>query len=101
MTDSDTIATLRARLTVLSPAAVDIRDDSARHADHSGNATGAGHFSLTVVADCFKEQSRLARHRQVLDTLRDLIPGIVHAVTLRTLTPEEVFFHHPKETFHD
>ena len=70
----DIAATLRARLAALTPAVVEIHDDSAEHAGHAGAAGGGGHFSLIIVSEQFSGQNRLARHRAVLDRVGDLIP---------------------------
>ena len=82
--------TIRARLTPLAPTAIDLGDDSAEHAGHAeALQAGGGHFSLTVVSESFKGQSRIRRHQAVYALLADLIPGRIHALQLRTLTPDE------------
>ena len=82
--------TIRARLAPLAPSAVDLADDSAEHAGHpEASRHGGGHFSLTVVSESFKGQSRVRRHQAVYALLADLIPGRIHALQLRTLTPDE------------
>jgi BolA family transcriptional regulator, general stress-responsive regulator len=81
--------TLRERLAPLSPTLVDIHDDSAEHAGHAGAAAGGGHFSLVIVSKAFCGQSRLARHRAVLDRVGDLIPHPVHALAIHAYAPEE------------
>jgi BolA protein len=81
--------TLRERLAPLAPTLVDIHDDSAEHAGHAGAAAGGGHFSLTIVSKAFSGQSRLARHRAVLDRVGDLIPHPVHALAILAYAPEE------------
>ena len=81
--------TIRARLVPLAPAAIDLSDDSAEHAGHPGASLGGGHFSLTIVSESFKGQSRIRRHQAVYALLADLIPGRIHALQLRTLTPDE------------
>jgi BolA family transcriptional regulator, general stress-responsive regulator len=82
--------TIRARLASLAPTAVDLADDSADHAGHpEALRHGGGHFSLTVVSESFKGQSRVHRHQAVYALLADLIPGRIHALQLRTLTPDE------------
>ena len=85
----DVAATLRARLAGLAPAVVEIHDDSAEHAGHPGAASGGGHFSLVIVSESFSGQSRLARHRAVLDRVGDLIPRQVHALAIAAYAPEE------------
>jgi len=81
--------TLRTRLAPLSPIVLELDDDSAEHAGHSGAAAGGGHFSLLIVSDAFAGMTRLARHRAVLDRVGDLIPYPVHALAIRAYTPDE------------
>jgi len=47
------------------------------------------HFEALVVSDAFRGKLPLARHRLVYATLGDLMGGEIHALALRTLTPEE------------
>ena len=47
------------------------------------------HFEATVVADQFAGKLPLARHRMVYATLGELMGGAIHALALKTLTPEE------------
>ncbi|HTC25609.1 BolA family protein [Dyella sp.] len=48
------------------------------------------HFEAEVVAAQFAGKMPLARHRLVYATLGDLMGGAIHALALKTLTPEEV-----------
>ena len=82
-------ATLRTRLSPLAPAVLELDDDSAEHAGHSGAAAGGGHFSLLIVSEQFAGLTRLARHRAVLDRVGDLIPLPVHALAIRAYAPDE------------
>lgn len=47
------------------------------------------HFEALVVSAQFRGKLPLARHRLVYATLGDLMGGAIHALALRTLTPEE------------
>jgi acid stress-induced BolA-like protein IbaG/YrbA len=47
------------------------------------------HFEATVVSDAFRGKLPLARHRLVYATLGARMGGEIHALALRTLTPEE------------
>ena len=47
------------------------------------------HFEATVVCGAFAGKLPLARHRMVYATLGDLMGGAIHALSLRTVTPEE------------
>lgn len=82
--------TIRQRLAPLAPSAVELSDDSTEHAGHvEATRHGGGHFSLTVVSEAFVGQSRVRRHQSVYALLSDLIPRRIHALQLRTLTPDE------------
>jgi acid stress-induced BolA-like protein IbaG/YrbA len=47
------------------------------------------HFEALIVSPLFAGKLPLARHRMVYATLGDLMGGAIHALSLRTLTPEE------------
>ena len=80
---------IRTRLAPLAPVVLELDDESAEHAGHSGAAAGGGHFSLLIVSEQFAGLPRLARHRAVLDRVGDLIPNPVHALAIRAHTPDE------------
>jgi len=74
----------------LAPATLRVKDVSHRHAGHAGaDPAGETHFDVTVVSAAFRGQGRVARHRMVNDLLRDELVERVHALQLKTLTPEE------------
>lgn len=81
---------IAARLTAgLDATSVEIVDDSARHAGHAGARGGGGHYRVVVVSARFAGLDRLARQRAVHEALGDLFRTEIHALTARTLTPEE------------
>ncbi|WP_394004342.1 BolA family protein [Luteimonas sp. WGS1318] len=47
------------------------------------------HFEALVVSPAFAGKLPLARHRMVYATLGDRMGGEIHALALRTLTPDE------------
>jgi acid stress-induced BolA-like protein IbaG/YrbA len=47
------------------------------------------HFEAEVVASQFAGKLPLARHRLVYATLGELMGGAIHALSLKTFTPEE------------
>ena len=47
------------------------------------------HFEAVVVAEAFRGKLPLARHRLVYATLGERMGGEIHALALRTLTPDE------------
>lgn len=71
------------------PTHFEIVDDSARHAGHAGARSGGGHFQVLIVSERFRGQGRVERHRSVYDALGDAMRSEIHALALRTLTPEE------------
>ena len=73
----------------LDAAHVEIEDESHRHADHPGARGGGGHRNVLVVAECFAGQDRIARQRAVHRALGDLFGGAIHALSIRTMTPDE------------
>ena len=73
----------------LDPVHLTVEDESARHAGHAGAAGGGGHFRVVIVAAAFRGQSPLARQRAVYALLGDAMRTTIHALSLRTLTPEE------------
>ena len=47
------------------------------------------HFEATVVSEAFRGKLPLARHRMVHATLGTRMGGEIHALALKTLTPDE------------
>jgi acid stress-induced BolA-like protein IbaG/YrbA len=47
------------------------------------------HFEATVVCEAFRGKLPLARHRMVYATLGERMGGEIHALALKTLTPDE------------
>jgi BolA protein len=88
---SDRSERLRARLqAALTPASIEIVDDSHKHAGHAGARDGRGHFSIRVVAERFRGLRALARHRLIYDAAGDLLDTDIHALSIKALTPEEI-----------
>jgi stress-induced morphogen len=52
--------------------------------------TGGGdHWEARIVSNAFEGMSRLARQRGVYAALGELMHGPIHALTFKTLTPQE------------
>jgi len=82
---------IRKKLTVaLEPQSLEVADESHLHAGHAGAREGGeSHFRLLVVSGAFEGLSRIARQRLVNDVLREELAGPVHALAMKTLTPDE------------
>lgn len=70
----------------LSPTSLEVIDESADHAGHSGaNGSGFGtHFRVRIASPLFAGKARVAQHRLVYDALRDFIDQGVHALAIET-----------------
>jgi BolA protein len=83
---------IRARLAALEPERLEVEDESAHHAGHAGARPGGEtHFRTLVVSRRFAGRSRVERQRMVYAALGDLMTGAgaIHALAMRTLTPDE------------
>jgi len=61
----------------LPDASVEVRTD------------GSGHYEATVVSPAFDGERSLRRHQMVYGTLGELVGGEIHALNLKTFTPQE------------
>jgi acid stress-induced BolA-like protein IbaG/YrbA len=50
---------------------------------------GAGHYEATVICASFGGERSLRRHQMVYETLGTLVGVEIHALNLKTFTPEE------------
>ncbi len=72
------------------PIALEVKDESYLHKGHSGAPEGGeSHFRVHVVSKAFEGMNRVARQRAVNAVLKDLLAGPIHALAMKTLTPEE------------
>ena len=77
-------------LAPLAPVMMSVEDRSADHHGHGGwREGGETHFDVVIVSDAFRGQNRVSRHRTVNSLVQDLLDGGIHALALKTLTPEE------------
>jgi BolA family transcriptional regulator, general stress-responsive regulator len=87
---SDVREQLRAALVrALAPEALDIIDESERHAGHPGAREG-GHFRVSLVSRAFSGRAQLERHRLVYAAVAPLMGRGVHALSIDAQSPEEV-----------
>jgi BolA family transcriptional regulator, general stress-responsive regulator len=73
----------------LPAAAVELIDDSHRHAGHAGARDGRGHFRLRIVSAAFAGLRPLQRHQLVYRSLGELMQTDIHALSITALTPDE------------
>jgi len=81
---------LRRLNSALSPARVDLIDDSEEHRGHGGyNPAGESHFTLLIESATFAGKSRVERQRMIYAALGDLMDSRVHALSIRAKAPGE------------
>ena len=74
----------------LAPTALEIEDESHRHAGHAGAREGGEtHYRIKVASARFAGRGRVERHRMVYALLADEIAQGVHALALHTQAPGE------------
>jgi BolA protein len=76
--------------TTLSPSALMVIDDSAKHAGHAGAREGGeSHFTVRIVSETFKGMNAVARHRAVYAALKPLLDAGLHALAIEAKAPGE------------
>ncbi|KAJ1915876.1 BolA domain UV induced protein Uvi31 [Tieghemiomyces parasiticus] len=74
------------------PTALNIENQSRQHAHHAamrGNTNPETHFKVTIVSAKFQGMKPLQRHRAVYALAQPELDAGLHALTLKTSTPEE------------
>lgn len=72
------------------PSRLEVRNVSHQHAGHAGSpGTGESHFEVEVTSAKFTGMNAVARQRAVYQALREEMAGPVHALALKTRSPEE------------
>lgn len=73
-----------------APTTIEVHDDSARHAGHSGAAPGGEtHIEVRMVSEAFTGQNRVARSRAVHAVLDAEFRSGLHALSLVLRAPGE------------
>jgi BolA protein len=81
---------IRDRLAALEPLALELEDESARHAGHAGWRPGGGtHWRLRIVSPRFAGKPTVARHRMVYEALGELMEDPIHALAITARSPDE------------
>jgi BolA family transcriptional regulator, general stress-responsive regulator len=86
---ADTQDRMRTLLAALEPLALDIVDDSAKHAGHAGAKSGGGHYRLSIVSPQFTGKTTVARHRLIYGALGSMMQRDIHALAIAALAPGE------------
>lgn len=70
----------------LSPVHIEIENESDMHSVPPNSET---HFKILVVSQAFAGKSRIDRQRLINELLKSELQNGLHALTQKTLTPEE------------
>jgi len=73
----------------LAPVALEVIDESHKHAGHEGARDGRGHFKVLVTSAAFEGLNPIARHRAVYQALGDMMVTDIHALSMTARTPAE------------
>lgn len=69
---------------VFSPSALDVIDDSHKHAGHAGaRPEGETHYTIKIVSSEFEGQSRVATQRAILAALKPEFETGLHALSIK------------------
>jgi BolA protein len=75
--------------TALSPARLEVVDESGLHAGHAGAVPGkTTHVRIVIEADAFRGKSRIECHRAVNELLKDEIAAGLHALAIEARAPQ-------------
>lgn len=81
---------IRGRLATLEPLRLELVDESALHAGHSGaRPSGNTHWRLTIVSRAFAGKATVARHRMIYEALGELMREPIHALAITARAPDE------------
>ncbi len=87
---SERVTKIRERLeAAFAPEALEIVDDSHRHAGHAGAKDGRGHFTVRIVSAKFNGTKTLERHRMIYAALGGLMQTDIHALSVHALCPDK------------
>ena len=71
-----------------APLHLEVINESHKHNVPEGSES---HFKVTLVTDQFEGKRLVQRHQAVNKVLSEELGGLIHALALHTLTPEEWF----------
>ena len=67
---------------------IEIIDESAGHAHHSGNS-GGGNYKALIISNEFDGKSLIERHQLIYSALGNLMTNEIHAFSMKTMTESE------------
>ena len=82
---------IRMKLTkAFQPTALEVIDDSDRHAGHAGaSESGESHFTVKLTSSAFAGLNRVERQRRINAALADEFAAGLHALSIKASAPGE------------
>jgi acid stress-induced BolA-like protein IbaG/YrbA len=74
---------------IVTPESIKENIEQGMHTVHLSVAGDGQHFEAVVVSEEFAGKSRVQRHQRVYQTLGDRMREEIHALSMKTLTPQE------------
>lgn len=84
-------SSIEKKLSVLSPHMLNVINESAKHAGHSGNPDGGDdtHFTIIISADELDSLSKVGQHRIINNLLKDEFDTGLHALSIKVVSTKE------------
>ena len=73
---------------VVTVDSIEVYDYTAQHENHA-TFDGNFHLSMTLISPDFEGMSLIERHQLVYKAVDEYMDGEIHALTMKTYTPEE------------
>ena len=91
MNPKERLQEIRQRLQeAFEPDELGVEDESHLHEGHPGARDGRGHYRVLIIAEAFRDQNLLHRHRMVYKALGDMMRTDIHAVAIDAWSPDEL-----------
>jgi len=74
---------------IVTPESIKTNIEQGMHTVHLSVVGDGQHFEAVVVSEEFAGKSRVQRHQRVYQTLGDRMREEIHALSMKTLTPQE------------
>ncbi len=74
---------------------LEVVDESHLHVGHAGARDGGGHYRALIVSPHFEGLNRVRAQQLVFDALGDWMGREIHALSMKTFTPEAWQTEHP------
>jgi acid stress-induced BolA-like protein IbaG/YrbA len=76
-------------LTMVTPESIRLNIEQGMATEHLSVVGDGQHFEAVVVSEAFAGKSRVQRHQLVYQTLGDRMRAEIHALSMKTFTPQE------------